>query len=201
MHLAFSTKELGFLSYFLGIFVQTHSHGLSLSQQKYAGKLLLKAGLVDCKPCFTPLAAHPSITPTDTLPFSQPSFYRSLVGGLQYLTITRLDLGLAVNQACQHMQAPANGHFAQVKCLLRYVKGILHYGLSFSPGPFLLQAFTDSNWASDCLDRRSTSGFCVYLGPYLLSWSVKKQPTVSRSSTEAEYRSMAYTTAELCWIQ
>ncbi|XP_028059334.1 uncharacterized protein LOC114263037 [Camellia sinensis] len=125
----------------------------------------------------------------------------SLIGGLQYLTITRLDLGLAINQACQHMQAPTNGHFAQVKRLLRYVKGTLHYGLSFSLGPFFLQAFTDSNWASDGLDRCSISGFCVYLGPNLLSWSAKKQPTVSCSSIEAEYRSMAYTTAELCWIQ
>lgn len=194
-------KELGFLSYFLGISVQSHFHGFFLSQQKYAGDLLLMAGLANCKPCSTPLGIYSSINPIDVVLFSRPSFYRSLVGGLQYLTITRPDLALVANQACQHMQAPTNGHFSQGKRLLRYVKRTLDHGLSFSPAPFTLQAFTNSNWVGHCLDHRSTSGFCVYLGPNLISCSAKKQPIVSRSSTEAEYQSMAHTAVELCWIQ
>ncbi|XP_028123393.1 uncharacterized protein LOC114320523 [Camellia sinensis] len=142
-----------------------------------------------------------SLSTSDDLPCSQPAFYRNLVGGLQYLTITRPDLVLAVNYACQHMQAPIVAHFALVKRLLCYVKGILSHGLQFSPGLFHLHAFTDANWVGDSFDRWSTSGFCVFLGPNLISWSAKKQSTASRSSTEVEYKSMASTTTELVWLQ
>ncbi|XP_028088136.1 uncharacterized protein LOC114288742 [Camellia sinensis] len=142
-----------------------------------------------------------STATANSLPFSQPSLYRSLISGLQYLAITRPDIALAVNQACQHMQCPTNAHFALVKRMLRYVKGTLAQGLFFTPGPFILTSYTDSNWAGDCLDRRSTSGFCVFIGLNLISWYAKKQFTVSHSSTKAKYRSMAYTTAELCWLQ
>ncbi|XP_028090289.1 uncharacterized protein LOC114290545 [Camellia sinensis] len=201
MHVASSMKELGDISYFLGIPVLSISQGYFLSQPKYATDLLHKAGMLECKPCSTPMAIKPSSSTSDDLPYSQPQLYRSLVGALQYLTITRPDISLAVNHACQHMHVPTIAHFALVKRILRYVKGTLTHGLRFTPGPFTLHAFTDANWAGDSLDRRSTSGFCVFLGPNLISWSAKKQPTVSRSSTEAEYRSMASTTAELVWLQ
>ncbi|XP_028114701.1 uncharacterized protein LOC114312638 [Camellia sinensis] len=122
MHTVFSMKELGTVSYFLGISVQALSRGYFLSQAKYATELLHKAGLIDCKPCSTPLAVKASSPPSssDDLPFSNPSLYRSIVGGLQYLTITRPDLALAVNQACQHMHLPTNADFQDIKRLLRY---------------------------------------------------------------------------------
>ena len=99
------------------------------------------------------------------------------------------------------MQAPTLAHFPMVKRLLRYVKGTLHHGLRFSLGPFTLHAFSDSNWAGDPLDRRSTSGYCIFLGSNLISWSSKKQATMSRSSTEVEYRALAHTAAEVTWLQ
>ncbi|XP_028108000.1 uncharacterized protein LOC114306874 [Camellia sinensis] len=200
MHTAFAMKELGDISYFLGISIQAYGDSYFLSQHKYASDILIKAGMTTCKPYNSPMSIKPSLGPDSALPFNQPELYRSVVGALQYLTITRPDLSFSGNQACKHMHAPTNAHFAAVKRLLRFVKGTLAHGRTFSPSSFELQAFSDSNWAGDALDRRSSSGYCVYLGSNLISWSAKKQPTVSRSSTEAEYRSLAHTTAELTWL-
>ncbi|GMP66044.1 hypothetical protein CsSME_00026569 [Camellia sinensis var. sinensis] len=171
-----------------------------LSQQKYAKDILLKAGLSACKPCSSPISVKPSTPPNASLPFDNPALYRSLVGALQYLTITRPDLSLAVNQACQHMHAPTVGHFAAVKRILRFVQGTLPHGLHYTPSTFDLHGFSDANWAGDIHDRKSISGYCVFLGNNLVSWSAKKQATVSRSSTEAEYRALAHTAAELSWL-
>ena len=132
--------------------------------------------------------------------FFQSKLYRCLVGALQYLTITRPDLSLAVNYACQKMQAPTVGHFAALKRILRYLKGTLSHGLTFSPSSLQLQAYSDSDWARDSRDRKSTSGYCVFLGSNLISWCAKKQPTVARSSFEAEYRALAQASAELSWL-
>jgi hypothetical protein len=99
------------------------------------------------------------------------------------------------------MHAPSTTHWTVAKRVLRYLKNTIDHGLLYRPGSLHLQAFSDSDWASSPDDRRSTSGFGVYLGNYLVSWSAKKQAVVSRSSTEAEYRSLALTTAELFWLR
>ncbi|XP_058189325.1 uncharacterized mitochondrial protein AtMg00810-like [Rhododendron vialii] len=157
IHTAFSIKDLGSISFFLGLTVAPKGHGYSLTQTKYAAEILAKAAMLNYKRCASPLATVKPTVSTSP-PFSQPSLYCSIVGGLQYLTITRPDLAFAVNQACQHMAFPTEAHFSAVKRLLRYVKGTLDHGLFFSPRPFSLQAFSDSDWAEDPLDRRSTSG-------------------------------------------
>ncbi|CAN6706516.1 unnamed protein product [Malus baccata var. baccata] len=85
---------------------------------------------------------------------------------------------------------------------LQYPKGSLDLGLWFSKSFHVpsIQAFSDADWAGCSLDKRSTGGYCVYFGNSLISWSAKKQPTVAHSSTEAEYRSLANTAAEITWI-
>lgn len=128
--------------------------------------------------------------------------YRSTVGALQYLTMTRPDISFAVNRVCQFMQAPTNVHWAVVKSILRYVKGTYSIGLKIhKTESFLLSAFSDADWAGCTDDQRSTNGFAVYLGSNLVSWSSFKQPTISRSSTEAEYKSLDNATTELIWLQ
>jgi hypothetical protein len=128
-----------------------------------------------------------------------PSEYWHIVGALQYVTITRLDIVYSVNQLCQHMQAPTSTHWILAKRVLCYLKHTVDFGLHYKPSTVALHAFYDANWAGNP-DRRSSSGYDIYIGQCLVSWSSKKQPIVSRSSTEAEYRSLALMTAEVYWI-
>ena len=142
------------------------------------------------------LSAHGSETIEDV------SLYRSLVGVLQYATITRPELSFAVNKISQFMQTPQLSHLKDLRKILHYIRGTLDYGLTFHPSSSLdLVGFCDADWASDLDDRRSTSGYCVFLGQNLISWTSKKKHTVSRSSTEAEYRSLAHVTTEVTWLQ
>jgi hypothetical protein len=123
------------------------------------------------------------------------------VGALQYCTLTRPDIAYSVNQLCQHLHAPCSTHWTAAKRVLRYLQGTSDHGLFYTKGPLQLNAFCDSDWAGCPDDRRSTTGFAVFLGDCLISWSAKKQAVVSRSSTEAEYRSLSTTTAELFWLR
>jgi hypothetical protein len=100
------------------------------------------------------------------------------------------------------MQDPRESHWSAVKRILRYLKSTISYFFCiYKNSSKQLTAYSDSNWASCPDDRRSTSGYCVLLGKNILSWSSKKQPTVSRSSTESEYKAVANTAVELAWIQ
>ena len=100
------------------------------------------------------------------------------------------------------MSSPSNTHWLAVKCILRYLKGTACYGLSMQPSSALdIQAYTDADWASYLDDRRSTSGYCIFIGPNLVSWSSTKQKIVSRSSVESEYRGLVVVASKIAWIQ
>jgi hypothetical protein len=159
----------------------------------------------NCKPIGSPMVSSCRFSKFGTDTMQDPSLYRSTVGALQYATLTRPDIAFSVNKVCQFMAHPLESHWKAVKRILRYLKGTMHHGLLLHPSPssppFSLRAYSDADWATDQDDRRSTSGSCIYFGSNLISWGSKKQPLVARSSTEAEYRSMANTTAYLIWIQ
>jgi hypothetical protein len=196
-------KDLGDLHYFLGIQVtKREGRGLGLSQEKYAMDLLERVGMKHCKPMMTPLSMSKklSLERGTRLGEKDNSRYRSIVGGLQYLTLTRHDLSFSVNKVCQFLHAPTTLHWIVVKRILRYLHGTLKLGITFTPDS-LVSVFSDVDWVDNVDDHCSTSDFGVYLCCNLVSWSARKQATVSRSSTEVEYKVLANVTAEIIWIQ
>uniref|UniRef100_A0A2N9FZ66 Reverse transcriptase Ty1/copia-type domain-containing protein n=1 Tax=Fagus sylvatica TaxID=28930 RepID=A0A2N9FZ66_FAGSY len=197
----FELKDMGSLSYFLGLQIQRSTKGLTITQTKYAIDLLTKHNMAHCSPCKTPCVPHVRLSGHCGQPIADVHAYRSLVGALHYLTFTRPGISFAVHQVCQFMNAPSDIHFTAAKHVLRYLKGTLDHGLFYTPGPISLSAFSDADWAGDPNDRRSISGLLVYLGHNPITWSTKKQLTVSRSSTEAEYRALASASAEVCWLR
>jgi histone deacetylase 1/2 len=198
----FAIKDMGPLQYFLGIDVKRTSEGFYLSQGKYVEELLDRAGMTDCKAAATPADTKPKASADDGKPLPDGAFYRSMAGTLQYLTLTRPDIAFAVQQVCLHMHAPRDVHLAMLKRVLRYIKGNPRIGILLRATPSCeLTAYTDADWAG-CPDTcRSTSGFCVFMGESLVSWSSKRQTTVSRSSAEAEYRGVANAVAECTWLR
>lgn len=118
----FRMKDMGSLSYFLGIQVKHTSTGLFLNQELYATDLLENAGMLDCAPMPTPLPLQLDRVPHQDEMFSDPTYFRSLAGKLQYLTLTRPDLQFVVNLVCQRMHKPTMADFHILKRVLRYIK-------------------------------------------------------------------------------
>jgi hypothetical protein len=197
-------KDLGHLSYFLGLEVSSDSTGYYLSQAKYASDLLSHVGLTETKVVFTPLEMNARLTPLDGTPLSDATLYRQLIGSLIYLTVTCPDIAHDVHLVSQFLTAPHSTHYAAVIHILRYIKGTMFHGLHFSAhSTFDLCTYSDVDWAEDPTDRRSTTSFCFFLRDSLISWRSKKQHIVSRSSIEVEYRALADTTSEflaLRWL-
>ncbi|GJY20515.1 ribonuclease H-like domain-containing protein [Tanacetum coccineum] len=197
----FDMTNLGALNYFLEIFVARDSTGMFLSQKKYALELLDRAHMANCNPTRTSVDTESKLG-SDGDPISDPTLYRSLAGGLQHLTFTHPDISYAVQQVYLHMHDPREPHLAALKRVLRYVHGTLAFGLQlYASITGSLVAYTDADWASCLTTRRSTSGYCVFLGDNLLLWSAKRQHTLSRSSAEAEYRGVANVVAETAWLR
>jgi hypothetical protein len=175
---------------------------LYLSQAKYLKEILTRAKMLNANPLPSPMCPKTTLSKTDGDPLEDSHLYRSIVGALQYATLTRPDIAFFVNKISQFMQSPSSSHWAAVKRILRYLKGTLSHGITLKPATsFILHAYSDADWADSLDDRKSTTRFCVYLGPNLISRGSKKQPTVARSSTEAEYKALAVTSSEVMLLQ
>ncbi|CAN6716976.1 unnamed protein product [Malus baccata var. baccata] len=193
----FDIKDLGPLHYFLGIQITHSATGLFLSHSKYVTDLLNKTDMALSKSCHTLCLPYNRLLKDDGKPFHNPTLYRSEVGALQYLTFTTPEIALSIHQVYQFMHYPMESHFIAVNRFLIYLKGTMDYGIQFSKGDLDLHAFSDADWVGDPKNRRSTTGFVVYLGSNPISWSSKKQNTVSKSSTEAEYLDIFFTATEI----
>ncbi|GAV73800.1 hypothetical protein CFOL_v3_17283 [Cephalotus follicularis] len=146
--------------------------------------------MLGSKPINTPMDPNVKLTAVDGEILDDPKTYRRLVGGLNYLTVTRQDIAFSVSLVSQFLATPRITHWNVVIRILRYLKGALGRG-----------GFSDPDWAGSPIDRRPTTGYYVFLGGNLVSWKSKKQPLVPRSSAKSEYRAMAHATWELMWIR
>ena len=172
LNVKFSLKDMGEVDYFLGIQVKKTATGFHLSQTKYVQDLLCKTKMQYARATSAPLSSGVTLSTYGSDPVDDPSLYRSVVGALQYATITRPELAYSVNRVCQFMQNPLEMHWKTVKRILRYLVGTAEYGLHMRTCPesdLRLVGYSDADWAGDGDSRRSTTGYCLFLGPNLIS--------------------------------
>ena len=197
----FEVKDLGEMRYFLGIEVSRSSRGIYLSQRKYVLDLLSETGMSGCRPALTPIEQNHRLTSESGEPVDREQYQR-LVGRLIYLSHTRPDIAFAVSVVSQFMHSPKTHHMDAVNRIIRYLKGCPGRGLLYkSSGNLQIECYTDADWAGSLDDRRSTSGYCTFVGGNIVTWRSKKQNVVARSTAEAEFRAMAHGVCELLWLK
>jgi hypothetical protein len=198
----FDIKDLGKLKYFLGIEIAySKEKGLFLSQRKYVLDLLNETGKLGAKPANTPMEPNKKLYLDEGELLKDIGQYQRLVGKLIYLTVTRPDISFAVSLVSQFMHAPRTTHLEAVDRILRYLKKSPGQGISMRKNTTnTIVGYSDADWAGS-YDRKSTTGYCTFVGGNLVTWKSKKQNVVARSSAEAEYRAMASTASELIWIK
>ncbi|XP_068503673.1 uncharacterized mitochondrial protein AtMg00810-like [Phaseolus vulgaris] len=189
LHHHFKIKNLGHLTYFLGLEITRNSSGLHLSQRKYTLDLLHEIGMLDFAPVATPMTHTSRLSPDQGSPLDADatSQYRRLLGRLIYLTNTQLDIAFVVHNFSQFIYAPTNHHQQAVSRLLRYLRGTPGEGLYFShTSPLHLCGFSDSDWVTCTTTRKSVTGYFIYLGDSLISWKSKKQLTICTKHIEID---------------
>nr|GEU50431.1 uncharacterized mitochondrial protein AtMg00810-like [Tanacetum cinerariifolium] len=184
----FQMSSMGELKFFLSLQVKQKKDRIFIRQDKYVAEILKKFGLTDGKSASTPIYTEKPLLKDPDGEDVDVHTYRSMIGSLMYLTLSRPDIMFTVC-ACAHFQVtPKASNLHEVKRIFRYLKGKPHLGLWYpKDSPFNLVAYSDSDYAGTNLDRKSTIGGCQFLGCRLISWQCKKQTVVATSSTEAEY--------------
>ena len=201
LQLEFAIKDLDNLDFFLGVEVLPNSTGLLLSQKRYILDLLGKTRMLEAKSLSSPMASSINLSAFEGDPLPDATLYRSTVGALQYLSLTRPGINFTVNKLSQFMHRPTTIHWQAVKRLLHYLKQSIHFGLQLKRSKtHSLQVFSNADWAGCRDDRCSTGGFCVFLGDNLISWGCRKQKTIARSSTKVEYKALTNAAIETKWL-
>ena len=202
----FKMDDRGEAHYLLGMLIKRDRRAktLSISQQSYTEKVLKRFGMESCKPIATPLEPGKKFheLSSDDKSFDT-QIYQQAIGCLTYMSVTtRPDIAAAVGILSQYMKQPSKEHWMGVKRVLRYLKGTENYGIIYSSNKEKdLIGYCDSDWAGDIDTLKSTSGYVFQLGNSAISWSSRKQTSVARSSTKAEYVALSTATQEAIWLR
>eukprot|EP00253_Pinus_taeda_P001429 PITA_01429 len=190
------------MHYSLGLEVWQQKGEIFLGQGRYATKILKQVGMGDCRPMAMPVITNwkkiDALEDKDV----DPCLYRQLRGSLMYLVNTKPDICYALNTLSQFMVEPKRAHWAATKHILRYLQGIVDYGLLYNKGKEIwLSGLTDADWVGSSVDRKSTSGYCFNIGSRITSWCSRKQKFVALSLSEAEYIAANTASCEAIWLR
>ncbi|GJV18452.1 putative ribonuclease H-like domain-containing protein, partial [Tanacetum coccineum] len=184
----FEMSAMGELTFFLGLQVKQKPDGIFISQDKYVQDMLKKFDMESVRTATTPYEASKPKSKDEPDDAVNVHLYRSMIGSLMYLTASRPDIMFAVNACSRHQVTPLTSNLNAVKKIFKYLQGQPKLGLWYPrDSPFVLEAYSDSDYAGSHGDRKSITGGCQFLGRRLISWQCKKQTIVATSSTEAEY--------------
>ncbi|GJU33861.1 putative ribonuclease H-like domain-containing protein [Tanacetum coccineum] len=202
MHKKFQMSSMGELTFFLGLQVTQKDDGIFISQDKYVDEILKKFGFSTVKTASTPMETLKPLMKDENAKDVDVHLYRSMIGSLMYLTSLRPDIMFFVCACARFQVTPKVLHLHAVKRIFRYLKGQPKLSLWYpKDSPFVLEAYTDSDYAGASLDRKSTTGGCQFLGSRLISWQCKKQIVVANSTTEAKYVAASNCGGQVLWIQ
>jgi hypothetical protein len=195
-------KNLGLMHYYLGLEVWQKRGEIFLGQGNYVVKILQKFGMMDCKSMATPMVTDMRKFRDSDFDLVDSSLYRQLIGSLMYLVNTRPNICFVVNTLSQFQVEPRHEHVIAAKHILRYLHGMLNYGLRYaSNSDVQLHGFTDSDWAGSVDDRNITSGICFSLGSFMISWASRKQKSVALNIAKAEYIVACDACTEVVWLR
>ncbi|GJQ96199.1 hypothetical protein Tco_0007338 [Tanacetum coccineum] len=193
---------MGELTFFLGLQVKQKEDGIFISQDKYVAEIMKKFNFASVKTASTPIEMQKPLTKDEEVADVDVYLYRSMIGSLMYLTAFRPDIMFAVCACYRFQVTPKTSHLHAMKRIFRYLKVkpklVLWYPRVSS---FDLEAYSNSDYARENLDRKSTTGGCQFLGRRLISWQFKKQTIVATSTVEAEYVAAANCCGQVLWIK
>jgi hypothetical protein len=198
----FEMSMMGELKFFLGFQIKQMKEGTFLCQSKYVKDMLKRSDMADSKPIKTPMALNGHLDLNEEGKLVDQKVFRSMIGSLLYLCASRPDIMLSVCMCARFQANPKECHLMAVKRIFRYLIHTPNQGLWYPKGStFDLLGYSDSDYASCKVHRKSTTGTCQFLGRSLVSWSSKKQNSVALSTAEAEYVAAGACCAQLLWMK
>uniref|UniRef100_A0A6N2KS35 Reverse transcriptase Ty1/copia-type domain-containing protein n=1 Tax=Salix viminalis TaxID=40686 RepID=A0A6N2KS35_SALVM len=198
----FDMTDLGRMKYFLGAEVTQNNEGIFISQRKYAQDVLLRFEMNNSNATKTPMVSGVKLTKDEAGTRVDATQYKQMIGSLMYLTVSRSNLMYVMSLVSRYMETPTEVHMMAVKRILRYIKGTSELGIHYRRGEEIegIVAYSDSDYAGDLDDRRSTPGYVFMMGTGVVAWCSKKQAMVTLSTTEAEFISAAVCACQVIWM-
>nr|XP_016452562.1 PREDICTED: uncharacterized mitochondrial protein AtMg00810-like [Nicotiana tabacum] len=198
----FEMTDISLISYYLGIQVAQRKDVIFISQGEYAKEILKKFEMENCNPVSTPVECGVKISKHGDGDRVNPTFFKSLIGSLRYLSCTRTDILFGVGLLSRFMETPTTSYLKVAKRILRHNKGTLDYGILYSSSKeSKFVGYCYSDWAGDIDDQKSTTGFVFFLGNSTFTWNSKKQPIVTLSTCEVEHVASCSCVCHEIWLR